>query len=61
MRRATRRRNIIGALAALAVGGVALYLGGGWGIVVVEGAAALAVVVMFLCRMNEGGNGDAAR
>jgi hypothetical protein len=50
-------RNVIGTLAALAVAGVALYVGGGWGIVVLEGAAALVVVVLFLRNMNQG-DGD---
>ena len=45
-------------LAALAIAGVALYVGGGWGIVILEGAAALVVVVLFLRNMNQGGSDD---
>ncbi len=60
MRRTIRRRHVIGALAAVAVAGVALYAGGGWGIVVVEGAAVLVLAIIFLRSMSEGGNGDAA-
>jgi len=51
-------RYVIGALAALAIAGLALYVGGGWGIVVVEGTAALVMVVLFLRNMNRGGDGD---
>ena len=60
MRRHARRRNVIATLAALAIAGVALYVGGGWGIVVLEGAAALVLVVLFLRNMNQGGNDDVA-
>ena len=58
MRRHARRRNVIATLAALTIAGVALYVGGGWGIVILEGAAALVVVVLFLRNMNEGGSDD---
>ena len=58
MQRTIRIRNVIGALAAVTVAGVALYIGGGWGIVVLDGAAALVVVVVFLRNMTRGGDGD---
>lgn len=60
MRRHPRIRNVIGALVVLAIAGLALYVGGGWGIVVLEGAGALVLVVLFLRSTNEGGNDDAA-
>ncbi len=58
MRRDARRRIVMASLAALAIAGVAVYVGGGWGLVVLEGAAASLVVVLFLRDMNRGGNGD---
>lgn len=60
MRRHPRIRNVIGALVVLAIAGLALYVGGGGGIVVLEGAGALVLVILFLRSMNEGGNDDAA-
>ena len=60
MRRHIRSRNVIGTLAALAIAGVALYVGGGWGIVIVEGSGALLVAVLLLRSMNQGENDDAA-
>ncbi len=59
MRRHIHRRNVIGTLAALAIAGIALYVGGGWGIVMVEGAGAL-LAVLQLRSMNQGENDDAA-
>lgn len=56
MRRHARPRDLIATLAALAIGGVAVYVGGGWGILVLEGAAVLAVVILLLRFMNEGAN-----
>ena len=53
-----RWRNVLAALAALAIAGLAIYLGGGWGILVLEGTAALVMVVLLLRSMNQGGNGD---
>ena len=58
MRRHARPRDVIAILAALAIGGLALSVGAAWGIVVVEGAAALVAVILFLRSMNEGPNGD---
>ena len=60
MRRHARRRNVIGILAALTIAGLALYVGGGWGIVILEGAGALLVAVLLLRSMNQGENDDAA-
>ena len=60
MQRHARRCNVVGTLAALAIAGLALYVGGGWGIVVLEGAGALLVAVLLLRSMNQGGNDDAA-
>ena len=48
MRRHLHRRNVIGTLAALVIAGLALYVGGGWGIVIVEGTGALLVAVLLL-------------
>jgi len=59
MRRTIRGNDAVGALAAVAVAGVVLYIGGGWGIVIVEGAAALVVAIIILRNVNEGGNADA--
>ena len=60
MRRHIRGRNVIGTLAALTIAGLALYVGGGWGIVILEGAGALLVAVLLLRSMNQGENDDAA-
>ena len=60
MRSHARRRNLIGTVAVLAIAGLALYVGGGWGIVVLEGAGALLLVILSLRSMNQGGSDDAA-
>ena len=59
MRRHPRRRNVISAAGALAIAGVALWVGGGWGIVIFEAGAVLVVVIAFVRNMNKG-DGDAA-
>lgn len=59
MRRHARSGTVLAILAALAIGGVAVYVGGGWGILVVEGAAVLVSVILLLRSMNEGVNGNA--
>ncbi len=60
MPRHIRRRSVIGTLAALTIAGLAFYVGGGSGIVIVEGAGALLVAVLLLRSMNHGENDDAA-
>lgn len=60
MPRRIRRRNVIGTLAALIIAGLALYVGGGWGIVILEGAGALLVAALLLRSLNQGENDDAA-
>lgn len=55
MRRPGRWPDAIATVAALALTGLAVYVGGGWGIVVVEGTTALFVVVQLLRNMSKGG------
>jgi hypothetical protein len=46
-------------VAAVALGVLGLLVGGGWGLVILEGGAAFLVVVFFLLNFNRGGDEDA--
>lgn len=52
------RRNVAATVMALAFAGLAILVGGGWGIVIADGAAALQSVVHFFRNMTQGGDGD---
>jgi hypothetical protein len=54
-----RRLNVAAIVAALVIGAVALFVGAGWGIVVLEAGGVLVVVAIFIRNLNRGGDGDA--
>lgn len=61
MRRAgARRLNAVVVVAALVIGAVALYVGGGWGIVILDAGAVAVLFALFIRNLKRGGDGDAA-
>jgi hypothetical protein len=55
-----RRNGVLVTLGAVAFAGLASSVGGGWGIILVEGVAAALVVLLFLRGMSEEGDGENA-
>ncbi|HEX6597019.1 MAG TPA: hypothetical protein VF045_08795 [Acidimicrobiales bacterium] len=45
-------------LASILLAALALHVGGGWGLVIFEGTAALLVSAAFLARTNSGGDDE---
>jgi hypothetical protein len=52
--------NAVVIVAAIVVGAVALYVGGGWGIVILDAGAVVVLGALFIRNLNRGGDGDAA-